>query len=289
MVYLSNFIVFFCFVLSCAVPVLAGEADQADLPIPVFVSIAPQAYFVRQIGGDRVRVEVLVRPGASPATYAPTPKQLARLAKAKLFFRIGVPFESALVKRIWSAMPGVRVVDTSEAVKRLTEDHGHGGELDPHTWMDPMLVKEEGKVIVTALSEVDPAGRKIYEQNYLNFAAQLNALDKKIRAILRPFKGRIVLAYHPAYGYFCRAYGLFQEAIESGGKAPGAQHLARLIAAAKQKKIRAILVQPQFSKKKASLIAQAIGAESIVADPLAANYMENLEKLAGELARVFNK
>ena len=277
-------------ILLCFFPIRGAAGEKVDLPIPVFVSIAPQAYFVRQVGGDRVRVEVLVRPGASPATYAPTPKQLARLARAKLFFRIGVPFESALIKRIKAGMPDVRVVDTSHAVHKVNAGsaggHGQDSELDPHTWMDPMLVKQEAAIIASSLAEIDPDGKAVYAEKYRVFADKLDALDARIRSILKPFQGRTVLAYHPAYGYFCRAYGLRQKAIESGGKAPSAQHLAQLIKEAKKDRIRAILVQPQFSRKKATLLARAIGAEIIVADPLAADYMENLEKLALRLAEV---
>jgi len=282
--------VFFISILFCLFPIRGAAGKQIELPIPVFVSIAPQATFVRAIGGERVQVEVLVRPGASPATYAPTPKQLARLARAKLFFRIGVPFESALIKRIKAGMPDVRVVDTSDSVNRVksgsTAGHGHGRELDPHTWMDPMLVKKEAAIIASSLSGIDPAGKLFYEENDRDFAGKLDALDARIRRILKPVQGRTVLVYHPAYGYFCHAYGLHQKAIESGGKTPSAQHLARLITEAKQEHIRAILVQPQFSRKKASLLARAIGAKVVVADPLAADYMENLEQLARQLAKV---
>jgi zinc transport system substrate-binding protein len=285
-----NWFVFFLSILLCFFPIQGAASEKVDLPIPVFVSIAPQAYFVRQVGGERVRVEVLVRPGASPATYAPTPKQLARLARAKLFFGIGVPFESALIKRIKAGMPDVRVVDTSDAVNKVRVDsaagHGHDSELDPHTWLDPMLVKQEAAIIASSLAEIDPAGKAVYAEKYRIFADKLDALDGRIRSILKPVQGRTVLVYHPAYGYFCRAYGLRQKAIESGGKTPSAQHLARLIAEAKKERVRAILVQPQFSRKKATLLARAIGAEIIVADPLAADYMENLEKLAKELANV---
>jgi zinc transport system substrate-binding protein len=282
-------VVFFISMLCCLFPIRGAAGEQIELPIPVFVSIAPQATFVRAIGGERVQVEVLVRPGASPATYAPTPKQLARLARAKLFFRIGVPFESALVKRIHSSMPGLGIVDISGVVSKLAiGSHGHGEdeELDPHTWMDPMLVKKEAAIIASSLSGIDPAGKPFYEENYRAFAGKLDALDARIRRILKPVQGRTVLVYHPAYGYFCRAYGLHQKAIESGGKTPGAQHLARLITEAKREHIRAILVQPQFSRKKASLLARAIGAKVVVADPLAADYMENLEQLARQLAKV---
>ncbi len=63
--------------------------------VPVFVSIAPQKYFVKQIGKDLVDVQVMVQPGASPATYEPKPRQMVDLSRSMVYFAIGVQFENA--------------------------------------------------------------------------------------------------------------------------------------------------------------------------------------------------
>lgn len=276
---------FFC--IDCAA---AAEKNVINVqPIPVFVSILPQSYFVQRVGGDRVQVEVLVRPGASPATYAPTPKQMARLASARVFFRIGVPFENSLLPKIHRNMPSLHIVDTSRDIKRLfvqQDGEKKNNELDPHTWLDPMLVKQQAAVVMATLSTIDPAGRKVYENNYVHFAEDLDALDMRIRQKLKRVIGKTVFVYHPAYGYFCRAYGLHQKAVEIGGKDPSPKHLARLIEGAKREKVQVIFVQPQFSRKKAETIARAIGGAVVVFDPLAYNYCENLDKVAGQLAQV---
>ena len=77
------------------VTVYYGAFGRAESPMPVFVSINPQKYFVQRIGGNRVDVQVMVAPGASPITYEPRPRQMADLAKAKIYFAVGVPFEDA--------------------------------------------------------------------------------------------------------------------------------------------------------------------------------------------------
>ena len=78
---------------------------NATEKISVFVSIVPQKYFVQQISKDMVDVKIMVKPGASPATYEPKPRQMAELSKAKLYFSIGVPFENAWLKKISAANP----------------------------------------------------------------------------------------------------------------------------------------------------------------------------------------
>jgi zinc transport system substrate-binding protein len=50
--------------------------------------------------------KVMVKPGASPATYEPKPRQMAELSKAKLYFSIGVPFEKAWLEENRCYQPG---------------------------------------------------------------------------------------------------------------------------------------------------------------------------------------
>ena len=102
-------------------------------PMTVFVSILPQKHFVERIGGDRVSVQVMVQPGASPATYEPRPRQMAALSKARLYFAIGVPFESVWLERIASTNPEMNIVRTQEGIEKramAAHHHGHGDDSD---------------------------------------------------------------------------------------------------------------------------------------------------------------
>jgi ABC-type Zn uptake system ZnuABC Zn-binding protein ZnuA len=95
--------------------------------LQVFVSVLPLKTFVEEVGGDRVKVAVMVQPGHSPATYDPSPKQIAALADADLFVRTGVPFEDAWMGRIRSANPRMPVLDVREGLAlRPLEQHSHG-------------------------------------------------------------------------------------------------------------------------------------------------------------------
>lgn len=105
----------------------AGVASAAQLP--VFVSVLPQKYFVERIGGDLVDVSVMVMPGASPATYEPSARQMVALSKAKAYFAIGVPFETTWLSRIVDANKKMLLVRTDKGVaKRQMEAHHHEEE-----------------------------------------------------------------------------------------------------------------------------------------------------------------
>ncbi len=269
----------------------AASQTQPVKPIKIFVSILPAQYFVEKIGGERVEVETIVQPGQSPATYAPTPKQMSRLAAADLYFTIGVPFENSLIPKLNRTVPGLATVNLQEGINLQTlgatdshDDHQHKkGELDPHTWLDPALALKQILIIRDTLIRVDPEGHNEYRKNHATFAAQLSDLNESLAQSLAPFAGSTIFVFHPAYGYFCRAYKLKQQAITPEGKDPGARHLARLIEMAKKEQAGVIFVQPQFSGKTAQTIAQAIGAEIVALDPLAYDYISNMEFLRRQI------
>ncbi|MBL6995974.1 metal ABC transporter solute-binding protein, Zn/Mn family [Desulfobacula sp.] len=107
------------------------SANAAD-KLSVFVSIVPQKYFVQQIGKDLVDIKIMVKPGASPATYEPKPRQMAELSKAKLYFSIGVPFENAWLKKISSANPNMKVIHTDHGIEKIAMAEHHHDEDEHH-------------------------------------------------------------------------------------------------------------------------------------------------------------
>jgi zinc transport system substrate-binding protein len=280
----------FLVVQPLSVPAGGQKSSEQGEPI-VFVSIGPQRYLVQSIAGSRIRVEVLVQPGQDPHTFEPTPKQMAQLSRGRLYFRIGVAFERSLIPRIRSSNPQLKIIDTQAGIElREIEEGNHEGEdhdehgLDPHTWLSPLLAKRQAQIIRDALIEADPGGREEYEAGYRNLAAELGSLHEEIAAALAPFRGEEIFVYHPAYGHFTDEYGLRQVAVETGGSEPSAQQLARLIERARERQVRIIFVQPQFSRTGAEAVAEAIGGVVVPLDPLAEDYVENLREMARKIA-----
>jgi zinc transport system substrate-binding protein len=273
----------------------------AARPIQVFVSIAPQQYFVQQIGGNRVAISVMVPPGADPHSYEPKPQQMVKLATARIYFAVGISLENAWLPKIGAINSHMLIVHTDDGITKLPmfahlheqaemsaaqaaaersqEDHDHE-ILDPHIWLSPPLVKIQARHVFEALAAVDPAGRALYEANYQQFAAQIDALDADLRRILAGKQGLQFMVFHPAWGYFARTYGLEQVPIEIEGKEPKAAQLAELIQHARERGIRVIFVQPQFSTSSAAVVARAIDGKVIAVDPLALDWAANLRTVA---------
>ncbi len=267
---------------------LMSPAALAAQPLKVAVSIIPLKTLVEAVGGDRVEVISMTRPGDNPAVYNPSPRQIHAASSADLLFFVGVPLERLWLERIRAARPTLRLVDVRRGIelRRLEEHHGHDGrsDLDPHVWTSPPLARRMAATIRDALTEADPAHRDHFEQGFQRLAARIDGVDSQIRKLLAPVKQRRFLVFHPAWGYFADTYGLTQAAVETGGKAPGARALAKLIEQAKAENIRVIFVQPQFSTRLAQRIAQAIGARVATLDPLGPDFLDQALKAAEIIA-----
>ena len=276
-------------VLLVFLPVSAAASDAVE-PVAVMVSILPQAWFADRVGGEYVEVSVLVGPGQSPSTFDPSPKQLAALGEAELFLYAGVPFERGLLPRI-DRLPQrpllAGVGAATETVGHQEHRHGHDhGELDPHTWLDPLQAQTLADTLCAALCRLRPAAADGFRTRREALRTELDSLDREIAAILAAHRGREIYVFHPAFGHFTARYGLVQVAIEEGGREPGARHLAEVIERAKAAGAGAIIVQPQFSRKSARTVARSLGVEVVALDPLAADYAANLIAMARELDRI---
>ncbi|WP_322520412.1 zinc ABC transporter substrate-binding protein [Guyparkeria halophila] len=282
---------------------VALSAQAAALTVAV--SIPPQAYFVETIGGEHVDVQVMVPANAEPVTYEPTPRQMAALSQAELYFSIGVPFEKGWLPRFRSANPEMAVIDTVATIQRRAmvahQGHDHDGHdhdaapdetaRDPHVWLSPPLVRLQAETIRDALIEAAPERAADFHRGFRRLAEQINTLDN---AILDALSGidpdaRRFLVFHPAFGYFGATYGLEQMPIEVEGKEPGPRELARIIQQAREHQIRVIFIEPQFAQGAARTIAREIDGEVLTLDPLAQDWPAGMRAIAATLAEALEQ
>jgi zinc transport system substrate-binding protein len=287
--------------------VIFALASPVQAKMLAAVSIAPQAYFLKQIAGDRADALVMVPAGADAHTYEPKPKQLAELGRAAVYFAIGMDFETAWLPRFAAANPKMVIVRTDAGIAKMPmtahahdeEEGGHGhdkgksaggpsheaGEPDPHVWLSPLLAKALGASMRDALTAVDPDGAAAYAAGYASFAASCDALDAGIKTLfadLPPGEHKFMV-FHPSWGYFARDFGLTQEPIEQLGREPGPKALAALVKEARKDGVKVVFVQPQMSAKQAETIATAIGGRVAAIDPLSENWPAGLMDAARAL------
>jgi zinc transport system substrate-binding protein len=140
--------------------------------------------------------------------------------------------------------------------------------------------------IYDALIQIDPDNQMFYDKNRKQYIKELDNLANAIVRLLREKKGRNFMVFHPAWGYFARAYDLKQIPIEKQGKEPTAQGILRLIEQAEQNNVKVVFASPQFNTKSAKVIAKEIQGQVILIDPLEKEYIANLKKITSILVQV---
>lgn len=283
------FIIFIVFVFSAF----------ADEKINVSVSVIPQAYFVEQIAGDLVNVNIMVQKGKSPETYEPSIKQLQELSKSQVYFGVGMPFESAWLSRFKSVNPNMLIIDPLKYgmldsynkkynISDEHEEHEHHNDEHhhnhpPHIWLSFELSKLHIIQIADTLVSIDPKNAKIYKKNLGKFLGRIDVLYDKFKPIFANSK-KSFLVFHPAWGYVANELGLIEYAIEKDGKEAKIAHTRDILDIIKEHDIKIMFIQPQFSQKNALAIAKEAGIEVKFADPLSYDWLDNLEKFLSEIA-----
>lgn len=270
----------------------------AERPLRIFTGIPPVAGLAEKIGGDRVAVETLLRPGDNPHTFEPRPRQAAALGRADLFLSCGFPFEERLARNLKGLSPGPVVAGLGTGLHASTEpesgvssrhrDHDHG-EADPHVWLSPSLLRILSLDLLSALKSLDPASGSYFQGRLNRLLAEIDSLDRGIGQSLAPFRGRSFLAAHPSFGRFAEAYGLNQMSVESEGKSPSARGLAALVREARKERVSIVFTEPQFDPSGAEAVAKAIGGTVAAVDPLGRDAMATIRVFSDLLVRSFRE
>jgi zinc transport system substrate-binding protein len=263
------------------------NTETAEKPV-ISVSILPQLYFVEQMAGDLVEVNVMIPPGASPATYEPTISQLSKLEQSETYLKIGyVGFELSWMDKISSVNPGMKIVDLSRGIDLIIEEeegenhHGHSHPgAEPHVWLSVKNARIIARNTHDALQLMFPDHREELADRLEKFSVSLDSLQLAISSKLEGLEGRSFMIYHPALTYFARDYHLHQYSLEIEGKSPSPTHLRQMTDLGLSQNISTILVQDQFDRKNAEVLAREIGAKIIRFDPLDPHWMEQMLYIA---------
>ncbi|MFJ2741785.1 metal ABC transporter substrate-binding protein [Streptomyces sp. NPDC087440] len=293
----------------------AADGKGADGKLNVIASFYPMQYLAEQIGGDKVAVTTLTKPGVEPHDLELKPKQTAQLGEADLILYLGglQPAVDEAVKQS-GARATVDAATLTTMETHSTEagdghehgaeeeagheghDHGHDhaeGGTDPHVWLDPVKYAEIAKGVEKALAKADPKNAATYRKNSETLVTKLDGLNTAFKDGLKNTSTKTFITTHAAFGYLAERYGLEQEGIS--GVAPESEpspaRIKQLQKIAQEDKVTTVFFETLVSDKTANTLARDTGLKTDVLDPLegitdkskGANYIEvmqsNLEAL----------
>lgn len=281
--------------------ILLATSCRPGVEVPetplISVSILPQQYFIEQLAGELVEVNVMIPPGASPATYEPTVSQLGKLDQSSVYMRIGyIGFEQSWMDKLSSVNPHMKIVDLSRGVDIIMEDtgleddsHGHAHDghshqgMDPHIWMSAINVRIIAENIHRELLLLFPEEEEYLIDRLNRFSGLVDSLHLAVSGRLQGMKSHTFMIYHPALTYYARDYGLEQIALEKGGKSPSPAHLKEITDQARENAVNKILIQSQFDVENAKILARETGSEIIQFDPLDLHWSDQMYYIAEQL------
>ena len=243
----------------------------------VITTTYPLTFIAERIGGDRISLTQLVKPGVEAHDFEPAPSDVRAISESDLFIYNHPAFES------WALNAAAAASGDNEnstvavwTVNLEGEGEGHGGQeherstLDAHVWLNPLKAQEQADRILSALTEVDPDGSQIFTRNADALDIELRALDELIAAQLTNCDLYDVVVSHLAFGHMAERYGFHQ--IGLAGLSPefdsGPSQIATVIEKIDELGINHILQEPIVSVRLAETVSAETGAQLLVLHPL---------------------
>jgi zinc transport system substrate-binding protein len=247
----------------------ASAPGSSEGALPISAAFYPLQFAVEQVGGARVHVASLTKPGAEPHDLELTPKDVATVTKAKM-----VVFEGGFQPAVDDAVKGLNAETRLDVAGAASLDiaapegeQGHG--QDPHFWLDPIRYAAVGRAIGERLAKVDPAHAQEYRSNAEAFTAKLNTLDREFSAGLARCTIKDLVTGHAAFAYMSARYGLHQVAITiSPEQEPTAAQMRDVTNVIRQDGVTTVYSETLVSPAIAETVARETGATVAVLDPI---------------------
>jgi zinc transport system substrate-binding protein len=269
----------FYFLITCLTISCVSSTKDSDNKI-ITVSIAPFKYFVEEIAGNDFTVNVMVPAGADPHTYEPVPGQINKLRKSVGYLSNGyLGFEMNWLDRFYETNPAMKKLALSDFIEPLVSQHhlegGHIEGADPHYWVSPKCALAIAGSVKQFLIGLNPAQKEKYESNYLQLISKIKVIDDKAMGMFSNVSVKSFMIYHPNLAYVARDYGLEEIPVEFEGKEPSPSRMRDLVDRARKDNLKTIFVQLEYDTKNAKALAEEIGAQIVLIDPLSENWQKS--------------
>ncbi|MGJ5070997.1 metal ABC transporter substrate-binding protein [Bradyrhizobium oligotrophicum] len=234
---------------------------SAETRLNVVTSFSILADFVRQVGGDKVSVASLVGPDSDVHVYTPTPHDAKDVGAARLLIVNGLGLEGWLPRLQQASGSKAPIITATQGIS----PRKRGTDADPHAWQSVGNAKVYVRNIRDALVAADPADAEVFKANAERYLAELDALDREVRAEIDriPAERRKVISTHDAFGYFADAYGVAFIAPlgVSTETEPSARDVAEIIRQVKKTGIPAVFLENFNDDRLVGRIAAETGAK----------------------------
>jgi ABC-type Zn uptake system ZnuABC Zn-binding protein ZnuA len=271
-------------VVFCAAVLSASLASSSLAAVKVVTTTEDLAAITREVGGDRVEVTALAKGYQDPHFVEPKPSFILAVSRADLLVAVGRELEIGWLPTLITSSRNARIqpgaagyldaslnvkileIPTGQLTRAMGDVHPQG---NPHYWLDPGNGRLIAQAIRDRLTQLDAAGKTVYQQRYDDFDKRLAAAEKRWDAAMAPYKGTRLVTYHRSWPNFMERFGLqvIGNVEPTPGIPPSPSHTLELITDMKAQGVKLIVVEPYFDKKTPSAIATQTGGSVLELAP----------------------
>ena len=225
-------------------------------------------YFAERIGGERISVRSLIRPGIEAHDFEPTPGDIRAMSSADVLVYVDPGFENWVEDAVSSLNNDLVVVRTGDLAV-----------ADPHLWLNPVQAADQARRIEAGFVEADAIGASVYASNGDSLVAEILELDGEFTDVLRSCNLRHIVVSHEAFGHLADRYGIEQIALSglSAEFESTPQRIADVIDEMERLGISHILQEPILSDNLAKTVAAETGAVLLPLHPLESLTQEQVD------------
>ena len=261
-------LIFLSFLLSCQ---QAKESKKEEQKLKVIATIFPIYDFARNIGGDKIKVTMLLPPGTDAHHYELKPKDIINVGKADIFLFTNFEMEQWAYKIINAAEKNTNMlaIETGNGAVLLPlnaeggAQENHVSKFDPHIWLDMDNAQKMVDNIAAAFIKKDSRNSDYYLRNAHKYKLKLISLDQRYRTELTKCKMKTILhAGHWAFAYLAKRYNLKYIAAYNvlADAEPSPQKIVTLVQQVKTEKVPYIYYEDMINPRLAQMIAKETGA-----------------------------
>jgi manganese transport system substrate-binding protein len=278
----SNFRLAWVATLAALVLALTGcSAKEEDSGKPkVLTTFTVVADMVRQVGGDRIEVASITKPGAEIHGYEPTPSDLKRAALSDLVLENGMGLERWFEQFV--DLADAKHVSLSVGVKPIpiAGESEYAGKPNPHAWMSVSNGVIYVENIRKALTDLDPAGAAVYRANAERYTRELRRVGERVKAELAnlPASRRALVSCEGAFSYMARDFGLSEQYLwpVNAEQEGTPKQIASVVEFVRERGVPAVFCESTVSPKAQQQVARESGAKFA-----GALYVDSLSKPDG--------
>ncbi len=246
---------------------LAGcGAEEQDSGKPkVLTTFTVVADMVRQVGGDRIEVTSITKPGAEIHGYEPTPSDLKRAALSDLVLENGMGLERWFEQFV--DLADAKHVSLSVGVKPIpiAGESEYAGKPNPHAWMSVASGVIYVENIRKALTDLDPAGAATYRANAERYTRELRRVGERVKAELAnlPPSRRALVSCEGAFSYMARDFGLTEQYLwpVNAEQEGTPKQIASVVNFVRERGVPAVFCESTVSPKAQQQVARESGAK----------------------------